>query len=175
MRVKQHMVSPDSGDEVSDKEIQKGYEIEPGKFVILTDEDLQSLEPKPSREIEIVEFVPPESINQQWYERPYYLGPDGDVQAYFALAEALENRKREGIARWVMRNKSYIGALRSQDGYLVLVTLRNAAEVISARELPKPAGRAPTAKRIEHGQATCRHARREISTLQSLKTNIASG
>jgi DNA end-binding protein Ku len=148
MRVKQHMVSPDSGEEVTNQEIQKGYEIEPGKFVLLTDEDLQSLEPEPSREIEVVEFVPPESINQQWYERPYYLGPDGDIQAYFALAEALENRKREGIARWVMRNKAYIGALRSQDGYLVLVTLRNAAEVISARELPKPAGRAPSAKEL---------------------------
>jgi DNA end-binding protein Ku len=148
MRVKQHMVSPDSGEEVANKEIQKGYEVEPGKFVILTDEDLQSLEPKPSRAIEVVEFVPPESINQQWYERPYYLGPDGDEQAYFALAEALENRKREGIARWVMRNKSYIGALRSQDGYLVLCTLRNAAEVISARELPKPAGRAASQKEL---------------------------
>jgi DNA end-binding protein Ku len=148
MRVKQHMVSPDSGEEVASQEIQKGYELEPGKFVLLTDEDLQSLEPKPSREIEVGEFVPPESINQQWYERPYYLGPDGDVQAYFALAEALENRKREGIARWVMRNKQYIGALRSQDGYLVLCTLRNAAEVISARELPKPAGRAPSAKEL---------------------------
>lgn len=148
MRVKQHMVSPDSGDEVTNQEIKKGYEVEPGKFVILTDEDLESLEPKPSREIEVTEFVPPQSINQQWYERPYYLGPDGDVQAYFALAAALENREREGIARWVMRNKSYIGALRSQDGYLVLCTLRNAAEVISARELPKPAGRAPSAKEL---------------------------
>src|SRR6202171_3832293 len=148
MRVKQHMVSPDSGEEVTNQEIQKGYEIEPGKFVILTDEDLQSLEPKPSREIELTEFVPPESINQQWYERPYYLGPDGNVQDYFALAEALEKSGREGIARWVMRNKSYIGALRSQDGYLVLCTLRNAAEVISARELPKPAGRAPSAREL---------------------------
>ncbi|MEP6743383.1 MAG: Ku protein [bacterium] len=148
MRVKQHIVSPDSGDEVTNQEIKKGYEIEPGKFVILTEEDLQSLQPKPSREIEVTEFVPPESINQQWYERAYYLGPDGNVQAYFALAEALESRKREGIAHWVMRNKSYIGALRSQDGYLVLCTLRNAAEVISARELPKPAGRAPSAKEL---------------------------
>lgn len=148
MRVKQHMVSPDSGEAVTNEEIRKGYEVEPGKFVVLTDEDLQSLEPKPSREIEVNEFVPPQSINQQWYERPYYLGPDGDMQAYFALAAALENREREGIARWVMRNKSYIGALRSQDGYLVLCTLRNAAEVISARELVKPAGRAPSAKEL---------------------------
>jgi DNA end-binding protein Ku len=148
MRVKQHMVDPDSSEEVTNEEVMKGYEIEPGKFVILTDEDLQSLEPKPSRDIEVSEFVPPESINQQWYERPYYLGPDGDVEAYFALAQALENREREGIARWVMRNKPYIGALRSQDGYLVLVTLRNAAEVISASELPKPAGRAPSAKEL---------------------------
>lgn len=148
MRVKQHMVDPDSSEEVTNEEVRKGYEIEPGKFVILTDEDLQSLEPKPSRDIEVSEFVPPDSINQQWYERPYYLGPDGDVEAYFALAQALENREREGIARWVMRNKPYIGALRSQDGYLVLVTLRNASEVISASELPKPAGRAPSAKEL---------------------------
>ena len=148
MRVKQHMVSPDSGDEVSNEEIKKGYEIEPGKFVILTDEDLEALEPKPSRDIEVSEFVPPSSINQQWYERPYYLGPDGDQESYFALAEALENREREGIARWVMRNKSYVGALRAQDGYLMLCTLRNADEVISAKQLPKPSGRAPSAKEL---------------------------
>lgn len=148
MRVKQHMVSADTGEEVPTQKIVKGYEVEPGKFVVLTDEDLQSLEPKPSRDIEVSEFVPPESVNEQWYDRPYYLGPDGDTSAYFALAEALENREREGIAHWVMRNKSYVGALRAQDGYLVLCTLRNAAEVISATQLPKPAGRAPSAKEL---------------------------
>ncbi len=109
------MVHPDNGDEVSNQEIQKGFEVEPEKFVIVTDEELKSLEPKPSREIEISEFVPPEKISQQWYERFYYLGPDGDENAYFALADALEKRKREGIAHWVMRNKSYVGALRAQD------------------------------------------------------------
>jgi DNA end-binding protein Ku len=148
MRVKQHMVNPDSGDEVMTQEIQKGYEIEPGRFVIVTEEELKGLEPEPSRDIEITEFVPPEAISQQWYERPYYLAPDGDEKAYFALVEALENRDREGIAHWVMRNKSYVGALRAQDDYLVLVTLRNAEEVISAKDLPKPAGRAPTQKEI---------------------------
>lgn len=148
MRVKQHMVSPDSGEEVAKEEIQKGYEIEPGRFVVVTDEELEELQPKPSREIEIAEFVPPEAISQQWYERPYYLGPDGDVQGYFALADALKNRNREGIAHWVMRNKAYLGALRAEGDYLLLVTLRNAEEVISAKDLPKPAGRAPTQKEL---------------------------
>lgn len=149
MRVKQHMVNSDNGDEVSNEEIQKGYQVEPGKFVIVTDEDLESLQPKPSREIGITEFVPPEAISQQWYERPYYLAPDGDQKDYFALAEALKNREREGIAHWVMRNKIYMGALRAEGDYLLLVTLRNAEEVISARDLPKPAGRAPTQKELD--------------------------
>jgi DNA end-binding protein Ku len=148
MRVKQHMVSPDSGDEVTTEEIQKGYEIEPGRFVVVTNEELAKLEPEPSREIEIGEFVPPEAISQQWYERPYYLAPDGDEKAYFALVEALTNRNREGIAHWVMRKKHYVGALRAEGDYLMLVTLRNAEEVISAKDLPKPAGRAPTQKEL---------------------------
>lgn len=147
-RVKQHMVNPDTDEEVSTEEIQKGYEIEPGRFVIVTEEELESLEPKPSRDIEIMEFVPPEAISPQWFERPYYLAPDGDQKAYFALAEALANRNREGIAHWVMRNKPYVGALRSEGGYLLLFTLRNAEEVISARDLPKPGGRAPTQKEL---------------------------
>jgi DNA end-binding protein Ku len=149
MRVKQRMVDPEKGDEVASEEIQKGYEIEPGKFVLITDEELEGLVPAPSRDIEIAEFVPPEAISQQWYERPYYLAPDGDVKNYFALAEALQSRNREGIAHWVMRNKAYVGALRAEGDYLLLVTLRNAEEVISARDLPKPAGRAPSAKELD--------------------------
>jgi DNA end-binding protein Ku len=148
-RVKQHMVSPDSGEEVTTEEIRKGYEVEPGKFVIVDEKDLESLKPKPSREIEIGEFVPVDEIPQQFYERAYYLAPDGDQKDYFALAEALEKQKREGIAHWVMRDKNYTGALAAQDGYLVLSTLRNADEVISAEQLPKPGGRAPTSKEIE--------------------------
>lgn len=148
MRIKQHMIDPESGDEVASEEIQKGFELEPGKFVILTEEELKALEPEPSRDIEVAEFVPPSQISQQWYERPYYLAPDGDQKAYFALVEALKNRELEGVAHWVMRNKPYAGALRAEGDYLMLVTLRNAAEVISARELTKPAGPAPSAKEL---------------------------
>lgn len=148
MRIKQHMVDSDTGEEVSTEEVRKGYEVEPGRFVILTEEDLETIKPKLSREIEIEEFVPPEQISQQWYERPYYLVPDGDQKNYFALAQALTNRQVEGVAHWVMRNMSYVGVLRAEDGYLFLVTLRNAGEVISARDLPKPGGPAPTAKEL---------------------------
>jgi len=148
-RVKQHMVSPDSGEEIETKEIRKGYEIEPGRFVILEESDLETLKPEPSRDIEVSGFVPIDAIPQQFYERPYFLGPDGDQPDYFALAEALGNQEREGIAHWVMRNKAYTGALGAQDGYLVLSTLRNEGEVIAADELPKPAGRAPTKKEID--------------------------
>ena len=148
MRVKQHMIEPESGKEVPGEEIQKGYEIDPGRFVILSEEDLKALEPEPSREIEIHEFVPPEQISPEWYDRPYFLGPDGDTKEYFALAEALKNTNREGIAKWVMRNKSYVGALRAEGGYLVLFTLRNADEVVSASSLPRPGGRASTQKEL---------------------------
>jgi DNA end-binding protein Ku len=147
-RVKQHMVDPDSGEEVPTEEIQKGYEIEPGKYVILTADDLEQLEPPPSRDIEIVEFVPQVKISQQWYERPYYAGPDGDLKEYFALVEALKNKETEGIAHWVMRNKYYAGALRSVGDYLFLFTLRDAKEVILADELTKPSGASPTQKEL---------------------------
>jgi DNA end-binding protein Ku len=147
-RVKQHMVEPDSGKEVSNDEIQKGFEVEPGTFVILDKEELESLEPEASREIEITGFVPPNEIAPEFYDRPYYLGPDGDQTAYFALAEALRNKEKEGLARWVMRKQPYVGALRAEGDHLVLFTLRNAEEVLSARDLPQPAGRAPDKKEL---------------------------
>jgi DNA end-binding protein Ku len=147
-RVKQHMVESDSGKEVSTEEIQKGFEVEPGTFVILDQKELESLEPEASREIEITQFVPPHEIPPEFYDRPYYLGPDGDQTAYFALAEALRNKKKDGVARWVMRKQPYVGALRAEDDHLVLFTLRNTEEVLSAKDLPRPAGRAPDKKEL---------------------------
>src|SRR5690242_2746354 len=81
-RVKQHMIDPDSGAEVPNEEIQKGYEVEPGKFVILTEEDLEKLAPPPSRDIEVVEFVAQDEISQQWYDSHYYFGFRSDVYQY---------------------------------------------------------------------------------------------
>src|SRR5438094_6243497 len=142
------MVEPDSGKEVPNEEIQKGFEVEPGTFVILGEEELQKLEPEASREIEITQFVPPTEIPPEYFDRPYYLGPDGDESAYFALAEALQEKGREGVAHWVMRKQPYVGALRAEDNHLMLFTLRNAEEVLSAKDLPRPAGRAPDKKEL---------------------------
>ena len=140
-RIKQHMVDPETNKEVASEEIQRGYQVEPGLFVVLTEEELEKFEPEPSRDIEITRFVSAEEMSSQWYDRPYYLGPDGDANAYFAFVDALKNKEKQGIARWVMRGKKYIGALRPLDGYLTLVTLRHAGEVISADELPEISGR----------------------------------
>ena len=148
MRVKQHMIDPDSGNEVPNEEIRKGFEVEPGTFVVLEKEDLESLEPEESRDIEIKQFVPNDAIPPEYYDRPYYLGPDGDQTAYFALAEALKNREREGVARWVMRKRPYVGALAAEGDHLLLFTLRNAEEVLSAKDLPQPGGRAPEKKEL---------------------------
>lgn len=145
-RVVQKMIDPSSEKEVPRDEIRRGLEVEPGTFVTLSDEELQALEPEASREIEVSRFVPDENINHQWYDRPYYLGPDGDETGYFTLAAALEQSGREGLARWVMRKKQYFGALRGNEGYLMLLTLRNADEVLTSRDLPAPDGKPPEAR-----------------------------
>src|SRR6185369_12772420 len=72
-RVKQHMVEPESGKEVSNEEIQKGFEVEPGTFVIVEPEELEKLEPEPSREIEVRHFLPHKQVPPEYYDRPYYL------------------------------------------------------------------------------------------------------
>ena len=138
-RIHQHMVNPDTGEEVKGKDIQKAYEVEKGKFVVLESEELAKLEPKASRDIETLRFISPDEISPVWYERPYYLGPDRDSEPYFALAAALRNENKEGIARWVMRKKPYVGALIASGDYLMLITLRHAEEVLTPSDLPAPA------------------------------------
>src|SRR5262249_32747138 len=127
--------------QVEKEQIRKGYEVEPGTFVIIEPRELQQLQPKETRVISFPRFVPISALGYEWYERPYYLGPDGKVEEYFALAEALQKRKLLGIARWSMRGKSYVGALRVETGYLVLIKLRYAEEILGTDELPAPGGR----------------------------------
>jgi DNA end-binding protein Ku len=148
-RVKQHMVIPDTGEEVPSREIRKGFEVEPGTFVALDEEELAKLEPKASRDIEIMRFVPSGHISHVWYERPYYLGPDGDNGKYFAFVSALEKESKEGVVRWIMRKKAYVGALRTSGDYLTLITLKHADEVVPEGSLPAPKARDLSEKELK--------------------------
>ncbi|HET6655409.1 MAG TPA: Ku protein, partial [Gammaproteobacteria bacterium] len=114
--VKQAMVKPDSGDVVPYAEARRAYVTEERDWVVLNDEDLAAVEPPESREVEILEFLPPRVIDHRWYLRPYYLGPDGADKAYSALIAGLANSGQEGLARWTMRKQEYVGALRLHEG-----------------------------------------------------------
>lgn len=138
--VVQRLVVPETGETVEYRDARRGYVTPEGDVVVLGREELDALEPAASRDIELLGFVPGGSIDHRWYDRAYFLGPDGSTKQYFALAAALAGSGREGVARWVMRKKEYRGALRLRDGYPVLITLRPAEEVIAASELEAPSG-----------------------------------
>jgi DNA end-binding protein Ku len=129
--VQQHIVRKDTGKDVPKEEMRKAFAVSQGTAVILQPEDLEKLVPPESRDIHLCRFVPLTVLGDQWFERPYYLGPDGDDDEYFALAEAIERKKMIGIARWVMRKKQYLGALSAVDGYLIMTTMRRADQVLS--------------------------------------------
>ncbi|WP_148863521.1 non-homologous end joining protein Ku [Marinobacter fonticola] len=139
--VRQAMVNAESGDVVERDSMLRAYRTDEGDEVLLNPDELDELQPEASRDIEIVRFYPPKVIDHRWYDRPYYLGPDGDDEAYAALGEALSKADREGLARWVMRKKEYVGALQLYEGYPMLMTLRYADRVISADQLKAPEGK----------------------------------
>ena len=141
--VKQMMVNPETGDVVEYKDIKRGFVDEGGVVVMLDDEELEQLEPEAGRDIDITRFVPRDTLPHAYYDRPYWLAPDEKNKgSYYALAQALEDEEKIGIARWVMRKKSYVGALVSENGYLMLITLRHSSEVVDASALEAPPGRA---------------------------------
>jgi DNA end-binding protein Ku len=149
-RVRQRLVHPDTGDEVAGEDVRRGLEVEKGTFVVLTPDELETLEPPASREVEVRACVPREAIPGPWYDRPYWLGPDdGEEAAYFALAHALERAGRVGVCRFTMRKKAYAGALGAVDGRLSLVTLHHAGEVLRLDDLRAPPGRALDRREVD--------------------------
>ncbi|MES1196307.1 MAG: Ku protein [Steroidobacter sp.] len=150
--VEQHIVRKDTGEDVNREDIRKAFSLDRHTAVILQPEDLDKLVPPESRDIHITRFVAPEILGDQWYERPYYLGPDGDDTDYFALAQAVEEKNRIGIARWVMRKKRYVGALTAIDGYLVLSTMRRADQVLKFTGIEPAPNMKPLANELKLAQ-----------------------
>lgn len=147
-RVEQRIVNPETGEAVAPSDVRKGFEVSSGVFVLVEPDELKVAAPSPSRDIEVHAFVPRASIEPVWLERPYYLGPDGAAEHYFALAEALHATARAGIVTFVMRGKRYAGALCELHGYLALITLRHEEEVVQAPALPSSAKRAADPKEL---------------------------
>ncbi len=145
--VRQRMVDRD-GRPVPPERVRRAYPLDEGALVILDDEELGALEPEASREIAVTRFVPAAAIDDRWYDRPYYLGPDGDPEGYAALSRAIAERGVEGVARWVMRKHAYAGALTVHGGALLLIRLRHAGEIVTANQLPRAPVRAVDAKEL---------------------------
>jgi DNA end-binding protein Ku len=146
-RLKQHMVNPGTGEICEADDIHKAFEIERNTLVLLTDAELARLDPAPSRDIEVERFLPEAAIEPVWFERPYYLGPSGKSQDYFALASVLADEQRVGLARWVMRKRVYHGALRAHGQYLMLSSLHHREEVVQPPKVA-PMARAADAREL---------------------------
>lgn len=126
-------------------ELVRGYEVEEDRYVILTQEELEALEPEKTREIDLRRFVPVEELDPAFFQRAYVLTPaDGSTKAYRLLAETMEERGRAGIATVVMRTKEYLVAIVARDGILRAETMRFHDELRSPEDvgLPDP-GHAP--------------------------------
>jgi DNA end-binding protein Ku len=146
--VKQQLVDPETEQPVAPAETKKAVMVDRGVYVVLSEEEQAALTPKPSRLISVEQVVTSSAVDERWFDRPYYLGPDGDEEAYFALAETLKKRDSVGIAHWVLRNKRYVGALQSSGGYLLLDTLRFAQQIVEVGAVRPNANRTPDKREI---------------------------
>jgi DNA end-binding protein Ku len=150
-RIRQQRINPESGDEVPYEQIIKGYEIGPERYVTITPDELEALEPQKTRTIDIEDFVELDEIDPIYYDHPYYLAPDtGAGKAYRLLLDAMEEAGKVAIARVVIRSKENLVAVRPHDGVLTLETMLFADEVIppdSIEELASPNGDLKTSDR----------------------------
>ena len=128
----------------------RGYEVEKEKFVVVEDQELDSLAPEQSQEIDLKRFVDLNEIDPIYFQRAYFMTPDkGVIKAYRLLAQSMQESKRAGIATFVMRGKEYLVAIIAEKGILRAETLRFADEVRTLDEIDLPQASQPDAQRIE--------------------------
>lgn len=160
--VRRRYVCSKDGKVLDADDIVRGYPIEKGKYVVVTDDELEAIEPRKSREIDLRLFVDRDGIDPMYYDRAYFLVPSGGTtKAYRLLAEVMEKQNQAGIATFVMRAKEYLVAILAENGILRAETLRFADELRKPSDvgLPKVAKPAPaTVKKFEAQIA--RHAKK---------------
>ena len=141
-RVKYKRVNEETGREVAWEDTVRGFELESGKYVVLTDEDLQRAAPEKTQTVDILDFVDLDEIDSVYFDKPYYLAPDKKgAKSYALLREVLKRTKKVGIAKVVIRSKQYLSAVIAEDNVIVLNILRFAHELRDPKELDLPSGK----------------------------------
>lgn len=135
-RIRYKRVNERTGDEVNLADIVRGHEIGKGDYVLITDEELEAVEPGRSRTIEISDFVDLGEIDPIYFQKTYYLAPQGEgaERAYGLLRQAMDATGKVGVATFVMRGKQYLVAIRPQQDVLMLETMFFADEVRDPHE-----------------------------------------
>ncbi len=145
-----------SGDDkpLDSEEIVRGYPDDDGEYIVVSDEELESLEPRKSRDIDLQRFVPRDEIDPMLLERPYVLAPAGQsTKAYHLLAATMERSGRAGIATFVMRGTEYLVAIFAEGGVLQAQTLRFVDELRTPEGIGLPEVRKTTAQQRKKVEA----------------------
>jgi DNA end-binding protein Ku len=158
--------SQETGKDLQDDQMIRGYETEKGKYVVVTDEELDKLAPEKSRDIDLRRFVDEQAIPPIYFERGYFLTPGrGTEKAYRLLARIMEDGGRVGIGTFVMRGKEYLVAIAAENGILRAQTLRFADEIRSPAEVGLPKKKKPAKQTVaKFEKLIARRAEKEIST-----------
>jgi DNA end-binding protein Ku len=161
VRIQQKRVDPSTGEEVQYEDIVKGYELSPEHYVVITPEELESLDPVKTRSIDISDFVQLDQIDPIYFDHPYYLAPgQGGAKAYELLRQAMEESGKVAIGRVVIRSKESLVAIRPSGPALAMETMLFPDEVVdplSLDELP-----------VEDGKATKRELEMARQLIDSL-------
>ncbi len=141
-RLSRRMFCPEENSTVPPDEIVRGFEIVPDKYVLITDEELESLSPERSRAIEIVEFIDIKDVDPIYYDHPYYLVPSkGGEKAYQLLVEVMRRTNKAGLAKFVLAEREYLVAVTSRDGALALTTLHYSNEILPDEDISPKRGK----------------------------------
>src|SRR3712207_911411 len=135
VRIQQKRVDPTTGDEVGYDSIVKGFEIAPDQYVVIQPEELEALDPKKTKTIEIEDFVDLSEIDPIFYDHPYYLAPGpGGGKPYRLLLEAMRETNKVAVARVVIRQKENLVAIRPMGDVLGMTTMIFADEVVDPKK-----------------------------------------
>ncbi len=139
-RIRMKKVSAETGEDVPDEHIIKGYEVSKGRYVQVDPDELEPFIPSATKSIDLEEFVDLDEIDPVYFDSPFIVAPDKTPKPYVLLARAMEEAGKVAIGRFVMRNKQYVAALRAQDGRLLMSTMVFADEVIDPAEIDELQG-----------------------------------